>query len=185
MILRNPLIVATPYPWISGLFANEHFKLRLGVWFHGRLEPSSCLTVCCIVSVYCSVLKCVAVCCNVFLCDDVRCITLQCVAACFAVCGSVLQCVWFWVSLEPFFYVAPCCRVLQCVAVCCSAYVMYVQYVEYVLLSLRCLLYTYMYCIHSVFTLCAVFAVSTPYLLRLSHPEIVACEQYCVCHISK
>ena len=72
-------------------------------------------------SLRCSVLQCVAVCCNVVLCDAVwfsasvvlflstskgafEVYMLQCVAVRY----SVLQCV------------ALCCFVLQCVAVCCS-----------------------------------------------------------------
>jgi len=64
-------------------------------------------------AVFCSVLKCVLVCCSMFQFvavvinvtypPSVR-IVLQCVA----VCCSVVQCV------------AVCCSVLQCVAVCCS-----------------------------------------------------------------
>ena len=58
--------------------------------------------------------KCAAVCCSVLQWDAVCCSVLQCVAVgCsvlqwVAVCCSVLQCV------------AVCCSVLQCVAACCS-----------------------------------------------------------------
>jgi len=63
----------------------------------------------------CSVLQCVAVCCNVQLRDAVWCSVLQCVAVCCHVL-RVLQCRARHVSQ----CIAVCCSVLQCVAVCCS-----------------------------------------------------------------
>jgi len=72
----------------------------------------------------CHVLQCVAVCCSVLQCVEVRCSALQCVA----VCRSVLQRVAARCSVSQ--YVAVCrsvlwfvvgyCNVMQCVAVCCS-----------------------------------------------------------------
>jgi len=121
MILRNLLIVGTPYQ-ISGLH-------MLGLRGNPMIPPSGSRTrhaapsavdeVCCsvlqCVAVWYSVVLCVAVCCSVLQCVAVCCRVLQCVAMwcsvvqCGAVCCSVLQCV------------AVCCSVLQCVAVCCIA----------------------------------------------------------------
>jgi len=63
--------------------------------------------------VCCSLLQCVAMCCNIILLHSRSIDTLikglnTSVLQCVAVCCSVLQCV------------VVCCSVLQCVAVCCS-----------------------------------------------------------------
>jgi len=57
--------------------------------------------------VFCSVLRCVAVCCSVLQCVAVYCSVFQCTAVSCSVGCSVCCSV--------------CCSVLQCVAVCCSA----------------------------------------------------------------
>ena len=59
------------------------------------------------VAACCSVLRGVAVCIRMFVCDSSACAAIGCIVLqCAAVCCSVLQSV--------------CCNVLQCVAVCCS-----------------------------------------------------------------
>ena len=59
------------------------------------------------VAVCCSLLWCVAVCCNVAV-AAVDPVIRETLVSCVALCRSVLQCV------------AVCCSVLQCVPVCCS-----------------------------------------------------------------
>ena len=98
------------------------------MWF---LHLGRCRAICVLqgvylspLTVYCSVLQCVAVFGSVlqYLNDEnggdafiaVCCSVLQCVAS----CRSVLQCVVVCCSVLQ--CVAVCCSVLQCVAVCCS-----------------------------------------------------------------
>jgi len=71
--------------------------------------------------VWCSVLQCVAVCCNVLQCEEERDVVVEMygvVYLCGVGCCSVLQSAVVCCSVLQSAVV--CCSVMQCVAVCCS-----------------------------------------------------------------
>ena len=127
--------------WRPGRACHRNDQLRLPVLFlalGGTRAPLYChcsppVLQC--VSVCCSVLQCVAVCCSVLQCDVVRCSVLQRIAVCCSVSFSsscTCCCCMCVLSLCIFnrrfdtcvfmttMYISGSCRVLQCVAVCCS-----------------------------------------------------------------
>ena len=83
------------------------------------LHPISCAFVVQRVAVYCSVLQCVPICCDILQwlqCVAVRCSALPCVAVCMSsrdrtpvTLHQLCVCIAMW------------CGVLRCAAVCCSA----------------------------------------------------------------
>jgi len=124
-------------PIIGGSFAKSDLQLKA---FSGSSPPCSvlhCVAMCCnalsglqCVTVCCGVLQCVAVCCGVytrlFACAEAG----KHVSVCYvAVCCSLLQSIAVRCSVLQ--CVAMCCSVLselQCVAACCSVYYMSLCY---------------------------------------------------------